>query len=241
MGEVGFTYDWYRAFLADLKDWGRRFRSYDDTLAAGDVLLRHDVDLSPRKALRIAQFEAALGVHATYFFLCSSPLYNLHEDRMRSVVRRIEDLGHDVGLHFSTHQYWSVDGDDPPSDEAVARRVDGERATLEVVASDPIEAVSFHIPPEWVLRRTFDGIDSTYEPRFFTDIDYSADSNQRWRDDPPEPESFGEKVQILTHPGLWGETDATFDQRVRQAETAETEWLRSYTESRYLKHRVSSN
>ena len=45
MGEVGFTYDWYRTFLADLRERGRRFRSYDDTLTAGDVLLRHYVDL----------------------------------------------------------------------------------------------------------------------------------------------------------------------------------------------------
>lgn len=232
MREVGYTYDWYRAFLAELDSEGRRFRSYGDELTAGDVLLRHDVDLSPERALEVAHIEADLGVRATYFFLCSAPLYNPLDHPIRDVIGRIEALGHDVGLHFSTHQYWG--SDDRPDDDAVRARIDAERAVLSAVAADPVEAVSFHIPPEWVLRRTFDGIESTYEPRFFSEIGYYGDSNGRWRREAPRVDEFSEKVQVLTHPGLWGDDDASFEARVREAEAAARARVGEYVQSRYI-------
>ena len=114
MRQVQYTFDWYRDLLATLDERGRRFRTYDQTVTEGDVLLRHDVDLSPAKALETARIEADEGVRATYFFLCSTPMYNPVTGRLRRIVRRIEDLGHDVGLHFSTHQYWDVDDDGAP-------------------------------------------------------------------------------------------------------------------------------
>lgn len=231
MREVGYTYDWYREFLTDLVSRGRRFRAYDEELAADDVLLRHDVDLSPERALEVARIEAELGVHATYFFLCSAPLYNLFDRPTRDIVGHIESLGHDVGLHFSTHQYW--DADARPDDGAVRTRIDDERGVLEAVA-DPVEAVSFHIPPEWALRREFDGVESTYEPRFFSEIGYYGDSNGRWRREAPRPEEFPETVQLLTHPGLWGREDAPFETRVREAEEETGERVREYADTRYV-------
>jgi len=37
---------------------------------------------------------------------------------------------------------------------------------LESVTGVSVDTVSFHVPPEWVLRRSFDGFVSTYEERF---------------------------------------------------------------------------
>lgn len=232
MRGVEYTYDWYRDFLHALDSRGWRFRSYDDELADGDVLLRHDVDLSPARAVEMAQLEADVGVQSTYFFLCSTPMYNLLTGSLRDVVSRIEALGHDVGLHFSTHQYW--DGDTVPSDADIARRVDAERDALAAVADDPIETVSFHAPPEWVLERVIDGVPSTYEPRFFSDIGYSADSSGRWRTEPPRIETFKPRMQVLTHPGLWGWDDQSFAERVRSAGDDSATRARAYATRRYL-------
>lgn len=233
-GDVRFTFSWYERFLRSIDAEGFEFRRYRDASEPGTALLRHDVDLSPQRALRTARIERDLGVEATYFFLVSSPMYNVLDEETRDVLTAIEEMGHDVGLHFSTHQYWSPE--DLPEDHRIAARVADERNVLSTVA-DPIETVSFHIPPDGVLRRAFESFPSTYEPRFFTDIGYRGDSGQRWRDEPPRVEAFDERMQILTHPGLWGESDASFEQRVRQGVDGTAERTGDYARERYIVQR----
>lgn len=208
---AAFTFDEYAGLLDALRERDRTFIGYDDTIRDGTVLLRHDVDLSPRNALRCARIEADRGVRATYFFLVTCPLYNLAFRPNRDLLTRIAALGHDIGLHFSTHQYW----DDDPGDAAVAERVAAERDVLAALGADPVETVSFHRPPEWVFERRFDGFDSAYEPRFFREVAYRSDSNMRWRDERPFADGVPDRLQLLVHPGLWGPTDGTFAERVR--------------------------
>jgi peptidoglycan/xylan/chitin deacetylase (PgdA/CDA1 family) len=209
---VEFTYDWYGEFLDELLDHGYQFQTYDQPVTDGDVLLRHDVDWSPRNALELARMEASRDVTATYFFLVTSPLYNLLHKPVRLVVEELEALGHDVGLHFSTHQHFTGE----PDADLLADCVQDERTALEQVCSDPTDAVSFHRPPEWVFRRSYDGFTSTYERRFFEEITYRGDSNQRWREAHPLADGLPSKMQVLVHPGLWGELDAGFVERFRE-------------------------
>lgn len=229
---VTFSFDWYESFLRAIQVEGYAFGQYGEPITPGTVLLRHDVDLSVDRARRMAEIEADLGVRSTYFVLVASPLYNVLDHETRETLRAIADLGHDIGLHFSTHQYWAPT-EVPAADEPITERVGDERATLSTVV-DPVETVSFHIPPEAVLRREFDAFPSTYEPRFFTEIEYYGDSDQRWRDETPRPTEFGDKTQVLVHPGLWGETDDPFQRRVREG-VAETQRRTStYARERYL-------
>ncbi|MFB6165582.1 MAG: hypothetical protein ABEJ31_10525 [Haloarculaceae archaeon] len=233
--DASFTFDWYGDFLDDLRGAGRSFADYDRPLADGDVILRHDVDLSPRNALRIGRMEARRDVRATYFFLVSSPLYNPLHRPVRRVIEELESLGHDVGLHFSTHQYWP----DEPPESALVDRVESEWCVLDRVADDPTDAVSFHRPPEWVFRRAFDAFESTYAERFFTDIGYYGDSNQRWRAEGPAVETLPDRVQILTHPGLWGETDAGFVDRVRSVADRRLGRTRRFVDDQFVEKKYN--
>lgn len=228
---VEYTLDWYRGFLDRLRSDGYRFQSFDDHPAEGAVLLRHDVDLSVDAALAMARVEADLGVQSTYFFLLSSPLYNVFERETREQIAAIRALGHDVGVHFSTHAYWA--SDEQPLDAELAKQIRGEQAALATV-TDPVSAVSFHIPPEWVLGRQIPEVRSAYEPALFTDIDYVADSSGRWREQHPLDGGLGETVQILTHPGLWGETDASFDDRIEAAIAGACDRSRALTRAEFL-------
>jgi hypothetical protein len=212
---VDFTYDWYRSFLERLADAGFDFRTFSDGAGPGDVLLRHDVDLSIEKALTTARIEADRGIEATYCVLVTSALYNPFEGKRREQLRAIQALGHEVALHFSTHEYW--DSANPPDDATLVSRIDEERDVLGSVLSTRPETVSFHIPPSWVLDRTFEGFTNTYSPALFSDIDYIADSGQRWRTEPPEIPDPARPAQVLTHPGLWGESDGGFEDRVDQS------------------------
>lgn len=232
---VEFTYDWYERFLRRLLDSGYTPTDYGESLSTGDVILRHDVDFSPRKALTIGRIEADLGVESTYFVLMNSPLYNVFYKPVRSVLEELQSLGHTIGLHFSTHQYWN--GEAP--NEAVSERVGAERDALSAAIGEVSGAVSFHRPDEWLFRRSFDGFISTYEERFFTEIDYRGDSNQRWRERHPLAGERPEKLQILTHPGLWGEDDADFETRLREETDNELERTRRFMHEQFIEKRYN--
>lgn len=214
VGGIEFTYRWYRGFLRDIRSKGYEIKRFADSIGEGDVVLRHDVDLSLEAAVRLARLEADMGVRSTYCVLVTSPLYNTLQREDRSRVCEIESLGHEVALHFSTHEYWPPD--ETRDDEAIERRVEEEQTIVGTLVSEPPTTVSFHIPPEWVLDRPFDGFRSTYAPSFFSDMGYVADSGQRWRGEPPALPDPPETAQVLVHPGLWGEEDASFEERIDQ-------------------------
>lgn len=214
---IAFTHQWYRQFLQELRANGYQFRSFSASLGDGDVVLRHDIDLSIDAAVTMAHIEADLGIESTYCVLLTSPLYNPNEVTHREALQTIESLGHDVTLHFSTHQYWPAEA--PPSTSEIANRVTEERSILETIVT-PSETVSFHAPPSWILNREFDEFTNVYAPQFFDDIGYVADSGQRWREEQPVPESLSASVQILAHPGLWAQTDGSFTDRVIAATEA---------------------
>jgi hypothetical protein len=216
LASIEFTYDWYRSFLERLDDTGFDFRTFSEGARPGTVLLRHDVDLSIEKALTTARIEAVKGIEATYCVLLSSPLYNPLEGKRREQLRAIEALGHEVALHFSTHEYWP-DLHDGANKADLESRVNDEREILGTVLSGTPETVSFHIPPSWVLDRSFDGFRNTYDSAYFSEMNYVADSCQRWRKDPPELPDPTSSAQILTHPGLWGEADGDFEERIDQS------------------------
>lgn len=212
-GDVTFTHNWYRQFLTHLQEEGYEFAPFLGRVDEGEVLLRHDVDLSLRDALTMAKLEAELGVTATYCIQFTAALYNPLHPESAELVREIKSLGHDVGLHFSTHAYW----EDDPGETALTRAVNDEREMLETITGTYPSTVSFHRPPPWVLDRSFAEFENTYAPPYLSDVTYVADSNQRWRQQPPPIRTLPPKMQLLTHPGLWAETDADFEGRIERA------------------------
>ncbi|MDV3104094.1 polysaccharide deacetylase family protein [Thermococcus waiotapuensis] len=57
------------------------------------VILRHDVDRSPKNALKMAELEAKLGVRSTYYFRYP---YTFKQE----VIKKISELGHEIGYHY---------------------------------------------------------------------------------------------------------------------------------------------
>src|SRR5688572_11464273 len=98
-----FDFDTYGRLL-DLLKSGRpnlTFRDFHSgTSPDRFFILRHDVDMSPAAALRMAEWESARGFRATYFVLLTSEWYNLLELRHVGFPRRLVELGHEVGLHY---------------------------------------------------------------------------------------------------------------------------------------------
>jgi hypothetical protein len=170
----------YGELLEAARAGGYRFAAFDRDPQAGDLLLRHDVDLSLEAALRMAEIETAAGATSTYFLMTRSLFYNLASPAGEQTLARLRDLGHRVGLH-ALHPY--VDHDE---------------------RFDPV--LAWHNPDPDFMSAPVDGLANVMEPRFFTPERYRSDSNQHWRRGCPHPDLEAgrfEWLQLLTHPEIW--------------------------------------
>jgi hypothetical protein len=176
----------YRELVEAARAGGYRFAFFDRDPRPGDLLLRHDVDLSLEAALALAELEAELGAAATYFVMTESVFYNLASREGEAALERLRSLGHRVGLH-AVHPRAELD----------------ERF-------DPV--LAWHNPEPEYMTAPVDGVANAMEPRFFVPGRYRSDSNQRWREGcPHEALARGELewLQLLTHPEIWVYAGAT--------------------------------
>jgi hypothetical protein len=131
-------------------------------------------------------------------------LYNLSSLANRAILRKIVELGHDVGLHFDATVYDAVGtGLEPFALQ--------ECKMLEDFSNQAVSSISFHRPAkEWLNKAgKFAGYRHTYEPVFFSDIGYVSDSNGGWHHGHPFDHSAVDKrtaIQLLTHPIWWCNT-----------------------------------
>lgn len=170
----------YRELLEAARAGGYRFAFFDGEPAAGDLLLRHDVDLSLDAALSMARLEAEMGARATYFLMTRSVFYNLASRAGEAAVAELRDLGHAVA-HHAVHPH--VDLDD---------RFDA--------------VVAWHNPDPSYMGAPVDGAMNVMEPPWFDPDHYRSDSNQHWRQGCPHEELAArafERLQLLTHPEIW--------------------------------------
>jgi hypothetical protein len=131
------------------------------------------------------------------------------------IVDNIVEFGHDIGLHFDTSHYW----DEEPNVEALQQAIQAQQEAFETVCNvEVIPTVAFHNPPEWTLNKRFDGLRTTYEPEYFEDIAYESDSLYRWQTDRPFRDGYLERLQVLTHPVLWGQRSTSLKARIETAQ-----------------------
>jgi len=78
------------------------FITMDEYVTAGDklpkhfVLMRHDIDRSPKNALEIASIEEEFGIRATYYFRVNKDTF------VPEIIQDIEKMGHEIGYHYET-------------------------------------------------------------------------------------------------------------------------------------------
>jgi hypothetical protein len=176
----GFSLEHYREVLAAAKHGGYRFSSFEEAPQPGDVLLRHDVDLSLDAALQLAELEANADAPATYFLMTQSVFYNLASQEGVRAINRLRELGHSVGLHA----VWPGAAWDERFDPVLA----------------------WHNPEPDYMSQAVDGFVNVMQPPFFDPDRYRSDSNQSWRHGcPHEGLAAGEFewLQLLIHPEIW--------------------------------------
>lgn len=180
MTDCAFDLAHYRELLGAAEAGGYRFAFFDREPEAGDLLLRHDVDLSLDAALGLAELEAESGAAATYFLMTRSVFYNLASVEGERAVSRLRELGHRVGLH-AVYPQLDLDG-----------------------RFDPV--VAWHNPDPEFMREPVDGAVNVMQAPYFDPDHYRSDSNQHWRSGCPHEDLANgrfEWLQLLTHPEIW--------------------------------------
>lgn len=160
------------------------------------VIMRHDVEFSIPAALRMAEIEAEFGVQATYFLLQTSE-YNPFEEDEAVLIRRILELGHDIGLHYDAALFERL-GIDPLKTAAAQIEL------FETFFQTKIHAMSSHMPMRSGRTFSIPGILDTYDPLFLTEMKYISDSTQGWREGvvTGSLEKYNH-IHLLTHEYIW--------------------------------------
>jgi hypothetical protein len=186
MSECSFDLRHYDELLDAAVAGGYRWARFDHEPEAGDLFLRHDVDLSLAAALQMARLERQHGASATYFLMTESLFYNLASSEGRDAIEELRSLGHAVGLH-AVHPRFAKDA-----------------------RFDPVMA--WHNPdPEYVFEPVAGAVNVMQAP-WFTQGHYRSDSNQHWREGCPHDElrtAAFEWLQLLVHPEIWVYPGAT--------------------------------
>lgn len=195
LGSDVFRVGAWAATLRRALDRGYRFVGFAEALSldpADDgryLLLRHDVEVSPDLAGRVAELEAELGVSSAWFFMISGGFYDLLAHR--AVVRRVRALGHTLGFHYDAC-------------DDIAEGLD----ILSVVAGQRVAQIAQHNPslvPRPPLERpdVVDAYDARLTgPQRFV---YVSDSGMRWRGKPLDAlvEEGTPRIYALCHPESW--------------------------------------
>ena len=200
MSRCAFDLAHYAELLEGARAGGYRFARFGAAPRPGDLLVRHDVDLSLDAALRMAELEAAHGATATYLLMTESVFYNLASREGVEAIARLRELGHPVGLH-AVHPNARLD----------------ERF-------DPV--VAWHNPePAW-MSAPIDGAVNVMAAPYFSPETYRSDSNQRWRSGCPHEELRAGAfpwLQLLIHPEIWVYEGETMGETMRSMLDAERE------------------
>jgi hypothetical protein len=189
-----FSLAHYRELLVAARAGGYRCAGFDRPPEPGDLIIRHDVDLSLEAAVALAEVEAEAGAWSTWLLMTRSAFYNLRSAAGERAVARLRELGGRV----AHHAVWPhVDLDD---------------------RFEPV--IAWHNPDPEYMNEPVEGAVNVMSPPWFDPDHYRSDSNQRWRHGCPHEQLAAgglEWLQLLIHPEIWvyegetmGETMRTF-------------------------------
>ena len=214
---MGFSYSNYIELIALLRRCNYTFADYHNYKdLARCVILRHDIDNSIEKAVTIAELEKEQGVKSTFFVLLRTDFYNPASKKGMACLKKIQSLGHEIGLHFDEMAYEGLDD--------VEDAIKHEACILSDIIGTPITTVSMHRPSQKTLDANYDlnPMVNSYGKTFFNDFKYLSDSRRRWREPALDIIKSGEydRLHILTHPIWYQEKEETIHDTIKHFVTS---------------------
>lgn len=190
-----FTLAAYREVLTTALGCGYSFHTHADFAREGVaseqfILLRHDVDRLPKRAVTLAELEHDLGISSTFYFRTKPVSFD------RDCIARIQDMGHEVGYHYENLA--DFDGD------TVAAWSDFQESLKRFEPFGGVSTVSMHGRPMsgWDNRDLWDHYSYTdlgvsFEPYLdmpWNEVAYFTDTGRNWCD------SYNNKDRVSATP-----------------------------------------
>lgn len=152
------------------------------------VILRHDVDRTPKNALKMAELEHELGIKATYFFRSRSHVLK------NEIIQKIESLGHEIGYHYENLS--DTKGDFEKAIHSFSETLSKFRQIAKIkticMHGSPLSKINNQ---ELWKKYNFKDFDIIGEPYFsidFNKVAYITDAGRKWND---EKVNFRDKVK----------------------------------------------
>ena len=176
-----FTIDHYKECIQLARDKGYTISNvigYNETIKKC-IVLRHDIDFSLDYAHKLATYENRFGIKSSYYVYLHSETYNALAPENMEIIRKIRELGHEVGLHYDS-RYDNFDD-----------------IVVSCMLNHQIDTLTQHNP-----SMTSEPIIPITNPKHFP-IKYISDSGRNWRQG-CMCQHIGkeDKLHILTHP-IW--------------------------------------
>ena len=140
------------------------------------LILRHDVDKSPKNSLAIAIIEKKVGFISTYYFR------SVKQSNNPDIIKKIAELGHEIGYHYE---------DLSLSNGNLEKAIESFRINLEHFRQFyPVKTICMHGSPlsKWDNRdlwkyydyRDYGIIGEPYFDIDFKEVLYLTDTGRRW-------------------------------------------------------------
>ncbi len=230
-----FTEEHYKEIVRAFLSAGYRFTCFSSPEAGRPhrIVMRHDVDLSLREALRMARIEAEMGISAVYHVMVTSDAYNPATGGSRAIIEELRSLGHHVGLHVDAKALFG-DGDGrPDAGEALLSLFSLARLEL-----GTLDSFSWHRP---LTHGMLDGLPEGRLPAHLPPDAHAmsqsgvfvtrTDSRRVWRTGcvcSEVPSFEGQPLQLVIHPIWWTTRPATRSEVLRAYLAAEGEAAEDY-------------
>jgi hypothetical protein len=223
-----FGYEYFRRILQTIKS-NFELHLVSETpqilnkIGQPKLILRHDVDVSLKRAIRMAEIEYDFGIRATYMVMTTSPLYRVEDVTSRNTLLKLIDRGHEVGLHFDFENEAHVNN---PQISSVEAMIYADSVRLENIVGLPIRSISFHRPQKLFVRgpSMLSGRVNASSKELMEW--YLSDSKGCWREGEPLPKLLGPDkplLQLLIHPIWWGDEHMLPEDRLQAFFDAETQ------------------
>lgn len=174
-----FTPQIFQKLLETFLSNGYTIRTFEEYLSKpnGKVLiLRHDVDAKPHKALEFAQFENSKGIQASYYFRAYEGNFE------KEIIKNIIELGHEIGYHYE--DLFQKSGNFKAAITSFEKHLEILRTFY------PVKTICMdgHVFSRWNNHRLWDQYDYTSfgiigEPYLDTDFNkvlYLTDTGRKW-------------------------------------------------------------
>ena len=161
-------------------------------------------------------------------------MYNVFSKRCVEIIKRIQSLGHEIGLHYDEKYNDSKESDT----EEIIQAIKQEAEILSNVINHEIKVVSMHRPSTLTLERDyrFDDIENSNSKGFIEGFKYLSDSRMYWRENVEEAILSGqyEKLHISLHPEWYSEEgDTLYDNLLDFVDSAKKERYQYLSENIY--------